>query len=98
MENILSGKGYERCKELGVFKMKCLKNSDEETMKDLCINFINIMYEDDPDNIHPLIKKICEMPDEQFEFEKKWIEFKVKMFDRHHRPRSIDPFEHLKLY
>ena len=98
MDEKMFDRTYERCKEIGIFRMKCLKQFENETWADRIKNFVDLMYENDTDDMHGLARRVITMSDEEFELLKPVLKFQIRAFDRRHRQRSIDPFEHLKLF
>ena len=98
MDRQLAIRTIDRCEELGVFKMKCLKKFEDETWTDHLKTLIDILYDAETDDIPAWLRRYVLMTDEQFEFEKPIAKALVWRFDMKHRPKSVDPFEHLKLY
>lgn len=98
MDRQLAIRTIDRCEELGVFKMKCLKQFEGEKWTDHLKSLIDILYDTNTDEIPGWLRRYVLMTDEQFELEKPIAKMLVWRFDVKHRANSVDPFKGLKLY
>ena len=83
MNKDLAIRTINRCNEVGVFDMKCLKH-EYETTGDMIRHAVDILIERETDDIPGWVKKYVLMDDEQFERQKWMAKLAVKKFDIDH--------------
>lgn len=93
----MAEKVYDRCEEIGFFKMKCLNRSGEVNWADLKDEMIELMTGMDIDKLSDQIKEVVLMDDEKFNSKRWKIKAKLKIFDINSRPNSIG-LGYLKLF
>ena len=78
-----------RCKEVGVFDMKCLKHEYEST-GDMLRYAVDMLIEKETDDIPAWVRKYVLMDDEQFEKQKWLAKLAIKKFDIDHRTSTYE--------
>jgi len=94
MDKDLAIRTINRCNEIGVFDMKCLKHEYTST-GDMLRHVLDILLDKSTDDIPTQIKKYVMMDDEVFERNKWLAKLYIKKFDIDHRPNTYD---YLKLF
>lgn len=89
MDKNLAIRTINRCNEVGVFDMRCLKREYEST-GDMLRQVVDILIDKNTDDIPSWVRKYVLMDDEQFERQKWMAKLAVKKFDIDHRTSTYE--------
>lgn len=89
MDKNLAIRTINRCNEVGVFDMRCLKREYEST-GDMIRHAVDILIDKNTDDIPGWVRKYVLMDDEQFEKQKWMAKLAVKKFDIDHRTSTYE--------